>query len=159
MAVEDILKGNVMIAVAIGATALLLPKVFPYLSPPVRNAVRGGLSLLAEAEGEAEGGIVGKLADTALEHVLARLKEPGTPEEKEEAAHAVIANFKRRAHLRARRYASNDADRHARYHRHVAALEHRLGRARARHGAETGEVLEDLSDTLKHSEEGGHGAV
>jgi hypothetical protein len=159
MAVEDILKGNVMVAVALGATALLLPKVFPYLSPPVRDIVSAGLSLVAEAEGEAEIGIVGRLADTALEQVLARLKEPGTPEEREEAAHAVITNFKRRARARARRYGSNDADRHARYHRHLAALEHKLGRASAHHRTQTKEVLDDLSATLKHSEESSHGSA
>ena len=58
--VEDILKGNLFVA-AVGATAFVLPKVLPDLSPPLRSAIKGGVSLFLESEAEAEGGIIDRL--------------------------------------------------------------------------------------------------
>jgi len=55
---EDLLKGNIVTAVAMGATALVLPKVMPDLSPPLRSAVKGIVSIFLESESEAEGGII-----------------------------------------------------------------------------------------------------
>ncbi len=48
--VEDILKGNLLTVAAIGATAVVLPKVLPNLSPSLRSAIQGGVSLFLEFE-------------------------------------------------------------------------------------------------------------
>src|SRR5690242_179606 len=111
--VEDIFGGNLLVTVAIGATALVLPKILPGLSPPLRSAIKGGVQLFLEAEGEAEIGIVGRLADTALQNVLERLSAPGPADERRSAARAAIADYKKTARTRARRYASDDQDRAA----------------------------------------------
>lgn len=151
--IEDMLKGNLTVAVAMGATALLLPKVFPYLSPQLRSAVTGGLSLFLESEYEAEGGIVDRLAETALSNVLHRLSEPGPKEERHEAAQAVVENFKHRAHVRARRYGRDHAEQRARYKRHVSALDHKLNRALVQHGHRHGDALQTLAATLHSGED------
>lgn len=157
--VEDVLKGNLVVAVAVGGAALLWPRLAPHLSPSARGMVRSGLKLFVESESEAEGGIIGRFADTALEQVLDRLNGPGAPKERRDAANAVITDFKRRARARARQYGADEADRHDRYDRHLAALEQRLGRARGQQKGDTGAVLRDLSSTLKRSEEDGDGVV
>ncbi|MBV8912782.1 MAG: hypothetical protein JOZ05_07060 [Acetobacteraceae bacterium] len=148
---EDMLKGNLLVAAAIGATALVLPKVLPDLSPSLRSAVRSGLSLLLESEAEAEGGIINRLAETALENVLKGLCGPGPAEDRHEAAQAAITDFKRTARSRARRYGRNQHDQSARYQRHVAALQGALKHARRRHGGAHAKVLDNLSTTLEHA--------
>ena len=96
--VEDMLKGNLVVALAVGGTALVLPKVLPHLSPPVRSLVKNGLSLFLECESEAEGGIIDKLADHALKGVLASLSSPDPPQDRQGAARAAVERFKHVAH-------------------------------------------------------------
>ncbi|MFL5253165.1 MAG: hypothetical protein ACJ8AI_09785 [Rhodopila sp.] len=146
--VDDVLKGNLLIAAAIGATALVLPKIMPDLSPPLRAAIKGGLSLLLESESEAEGGIIERLADTALKNVLAHLSGPGSPTERRDAARTAIADYKRTARVRARRYARDDEDRSARRNRHIDALRHKLHRARTRATGTQAQDLESLVGAL-----------
>jgi hypothetical protein len=143
--VDDMLKGNLLIAAAIGATALVLPRIMPDLSPSLRAVVKGGLSLLLESEAEAEGGIVERLADTALKNVLAHLSGPGSPHERRDAARAAIADYKRTARVRARRYARNDQDRSTRRGRHIEALRRKMHRARTH---VTGTQAQDLESLL-----------
>jgi hypothetical protein len=146
--VEDMLKGNLVVALAIGATALVLPKVLPDLSPPLRSAVKGGLSLFLESESEAEGGIISRLADNALKQVLSGLSGPGPEDERQGAAKAAIKAFKKTARARARRYGRNESDRSTRYHRHIAALNHKMRTARSRHADPKTAALQDLSEML-----------
>lgn len=146
--VEDMVKGNLVAAAAIGATALVLPKVLPALSPQMRSVVKGGLSLFLESESEAEGGIIDRLADNALKNVLASLSGPGSADEKREAARAAVEHYKRRSHTRARRYQRSESDRAARYDRHIAALRGGLKRARSRRTGAEAAALQDLLTTL-----------
>lgn len=146
--VEDMLKGNLVVALAVGGTALVLPKVLPHLSPPVRSLVKNGLSLFLECESEAEGGIIDKLADHALKGVLASLSSPDPPQDRQGAARAAVERFKHVAHTRARRYGRNQHDRSARYDRHITALRHALHRERSRHTGAKAAVLDELSATL-----------
>ena len=129
---EDMFEGNLVTAAAVGATALLLPRVLPTLSPPLRSAVKSGISLFLESESEAEGGIIERLADTALKNVLNNLSGAGSAEEREKRAQAAVEDFKRRAHARAQRYGRDEGDRSARYGRHIAALRRALDRERSR---------------------------
>ena len=146
--IEDMLKGNLLTAAAVGATALVLPKVLPDLSPPLRSAVKNGLSLFLESESEAEGGIIGRLANGALESVLASLSGPGSANERQQAAYAAVEDFKRTAHARARRYGRDEHGRSARYKRHIAALHRALERARAHHTGAEAATLSNLSASL-----------
>jgi len=145
---EDMLKGNLLTAAAVGATALVLPKVLPDLSPQLRSVVKGVFSLFLESESEAEGGIIDRLADNALKNVLSGLSSPGSPEDRQKAADAAVENFKRTAHARARRYGRDDADRSARYHRHVASLHRALSREKSRHAGASAATLQELSAGL-----------
>lgn len=146
--IEDMLKGNLAAAAVMGATALVLPKVLPNLSPPLRKAVKGGVSLFLESESEAEGGIIDRLADNALKNVLKSLSGPGPADERQEAAQAAVEDFKRTAHARARRYGHDADDRSARYDRHIAALRRALGREQHRHAGAKAAALHDLSASL-----------
>ncbi len=83
--IEDVLTGEVGVAVAVGAAALALPAVAPHLSPPLRSVLRAGLSLFLEAESAAEGNIIEGLADQAVKSALAALSGPGTPEQRQQA--------------------------------------------------------------------------
>lgn len=127
--VEDVLTGNVAKVVAVGATAVVLPRVFPSLAPPLRAALKSGLQLFVESESDAEGGIIDKLAADTLKGVLASLSAPGTDEERHQAARAAIQRFQHRAHHRAARYGRDGQDRQARYRRHVAHLKRALADA------------------------------
>jgi hypothetical protein len=153
--VGDILKGNLLTIAAVGATAVVLPKVLPGLSPPLRSAIKGGVSLFLESEAEAEGGIIGRLAQDALEAVLASLSGPGSAEERHQAAQAAVEDFKRTARTRARRYGRDEDGRLVRYERHVAALRHGLERARSRHtgakAAALSHLLVSLADAQPHA--------
>ena len=148
---EDVLEGNLVVAAAIGGTALLLPKVMPHLSPQVRSVVRGGIRLFLEAQSEAEIGIVTRMADQALKDVLDGLSDPGSAQERKRAAQAAIKNFKRRARRRARHYGHDPADRAQRYHRHIAALHRAIDRASARHPGPKAAALRELYDVLQET--------
>jgi hypothetical protein len=152
--VEDVLKGNLVVALAIGATALVLPRILPDLSPQLRSAVKAGLSLFLESESEAEGGLINRLADTALKDVLGSLSGPGPDADSQERARHAVERFKRTARTRARRYARNENDRSARYHRHIAALDKRLAHARTRHAGATATALRDRAEMLAEPEPG-----
>lgn len=144
----DMLKGNLITAVAVGATALVLPKVLPDLSPPLRSMVKNGLSLFLDSESEAEGGIIDRLADDALKNVLANLSGPGSDDKQRAGAHAAVERFKQTAHRRARRYGRDEGDRSARYKRHIAALRRALNRAGSRHKGAKAAAFNDLSAAL-----------
>jgi hypothetical protein len=139
--VEDMFGSNLLLTVAVGATALLLPRILPGLSPPLRSAIKGGLQLFLEAEGEAEGGIIEQLAETALQTALGKLSGPGPAEERRDAARAAIEDYKQTARTRARRYGSDAEDRSARRGRHMAVLRRKLHRAKA---SATGAKAHDL---------------
>jgi hypothetical protein len=145
---EDMLKGNLVIGAALGVTAFVLPKVLPDLSPQLRSVVQSGLSLFLESESEAEGGIIDRLAYNALKNVLQGLSGPGSPKEREQAAQAAVAHYKRTAHRRARRYGRDPDDRSARYAKHIAALRRALDRDRTRHKGAKAAALKDLSASL-----------
>jgi len=150
--VEDIFKSNLVIALALGTTTLLLPKVLPDLSPSLRTIVKTGLSLFLEAESEAEGGIINRLAEATLTEVLKSLHGSSSEQEQQDKARAAIRDFKRTAHSRGHRYGRNEKDRSARYQRHVAALNHSMRHARSRHSDATAAALDELSASLTEAE-------
>jgi hypothetical protein len=146
--IENVVESNLLTAAAIGAVALVLPKVMPDLSPPLRSMVKGGISLFLESESEAEGGIVERLAGTALKGVLESLSAPGDSAGQQQQARSAINHFKRTARRRARHYACNDDDRTARYRRHIHALRRGLDRARQQRTGDDAEEIEKLMATL-----------
>ncbi len=145
---EDMVKGHLIFAAAVGATALVLPKVLPDLSPQLRSLVKGGISLFLESQSEAEGGIIQRLADNALDNVLKGLSGPGSEDDRKRAAKAAVEDFKRKAHTRSRRYGRDEEDRSARYEQHIAALRRALHRKRSQGKGAHVAALNDLSASL-----------
>ncbi len=146
--IEDIVKGKLIGVAAVGATAMVLPSVFPYLAPSLRSAIKGGLSLFLESESEAEDGIIQRLADNALKSVLASLSESGSDADRREAASEAVQRFKVKAQARARRYGRDHHDRHQRKERHIATLRRKLEAARTRRTGRDATALDDLSAML-----------
>jgi len=139
--IEDVLTSNIAKVAAVGAAAVVLPRVAPALPAPLRGVVKSGLKLFIESESDAEGGIVAKLADTTMQEVLGSLSGPGTEEERQAHAQAAIQRFQDKAHHRAARYGRNNHDRDARYNRHMAALRHALAEAQKAGPAAGGDGL------------------
>lgn len=144
---EDMLKGNLLTAAAMGTTALVLPRVLPHVSPRLRTVVKGGISLFLESRSEAEGGIIDRLADNALKNVLDSLS-PGSTQDRGHATRQAIESFKRTARRRSRRHARNGDDGSAHYRRQVAALQRALAREQARQTGEHAATLARLSAEL-----------
>lgn len=149
--VEDLLKSNLPAAVALSASALLLPKLLPDLSPQLRAAIKGAFSLFLESESDAEGGIIERLAENVLQNVLDNLAGSRSPGDQRHAAREAVATFKRTARYRARRYGRDEKDRSVRYHRHLLALRRRLERARARCAGNEAATLQELAAMLDNA--------
>lgn len=130
--IEDVLASPISKIVAVGVTALVLPRVLPELPPGLRSVVRSGLKLLAEAESDAEGGFIDKLVAGAVQDLLASLSDAASDEERQRITASAMHRFQETAHRRARRYGHDEGDRQARYDRHTARLKHAL--SKAQHG-------------------------
>jgi hypothetical protein len=133
MALEDIIKLELPTALGLGAVMLVAARLMPGLRPQLKSAVRLGLTLIGESEGEAEAGIIEQLVEPTVESLLDALAAPPG----DQAAHAevdhTLQHFRRRARVHACRWAHDPAhvDRH--YHRHVRRLRRRLEHAWQRH--------------------------
>jgi hypothetical protein len=145
---EELLEGNVALLAAAGAVTLVLPAVLPHLAPPLRGAVKSGLTLFLESEAEAEGGIMGKLAESTVEAVLDTLSGSGSRERRQEAAQQKVRQFEATARQRSCRHAWNDADAAARYRRHVAHFRRALAQAQAEEPAQRRTMLNHAADAL-----------
>ena len=129
--VDDLLKGNPVAALGLGAAALAVPILFPSVRPQWAAAVKGGAKIFLEAEGGAEGDIIDNLAEKAIDQ-LADAMSRDTPEERKQASATVIANYKRRARTRADRFGRNGKDRDARFERHMARLRRKISHRHAK---------------------------
>jgi hypothetical protein len=150
--VEDILKGNLLPAAAVGAVVLVLPKVFPKLPAPLRSALKGGISLFLESEAEAEGGIVNRLAQNALKNTLKELSGPGPAEDRKEAAQSVVESFKQTARTRAKRYGYDHDDHSARYRRHIVAFRRAVEQKQSQGKGAHDRALSEILSKLDHAE-------
>jgi hypothetical protein len=145
---EDALEGNVVMLAAAGATTLVLPIVLPQLAPPLRGAIKFAITLFLESEAEAEGGLMGKLAESTVKALLDTLAVPGSGEQRRRAAHATIRRFEATARARSKRYAASEADAARRYRRHVAHLRRALAQAQQGETARRRELLNDAAGVL-----------
>ncbi len=144
MALADLVKGNLAVAAVLGTTAMILPRVLPHLSPRLRAAVKAGVSLFLESQAEAEGGIIERLAETALRNVLGSLGT-GSGLEQQRAADEAVETFKRTARRRARRTAEDGPAHRAHYQRHIAALRRALAGEQARHIGDKATALQRIA--------------
>ena len=145
---EDLLESNLGIMAVVGTAAIVLPKVFPDLSPPIRSAIKSGLQLYLESESEAEGGFIGKMVDATMQHLLDNLSKPGTDQERRQAVQQTIQRFQHRARTRAHRYGWSDEDRRARYRRQIRRLKQALAVAQQGRDQHEREILGHVYDGI-----------
>ena len=145
---ENALEGNVIALAATGAAALVLPVLFPRLASPLRAVVKSGATLFLEAETEAEGGLIGRVADAAVKALLDSVAAPGGREQRQLGAQAAVRRFEATARARAQRFGWNEEDAAARYRRHVAHFRRALATAQESQPARRREMLNNVAGTL-----------
>lgn len=146
--VEDIVKTEPAAAIGFGVLVLAFPFLFPGLRSQWAEAVKGGAKLFFEAEGGAEGEIMDRLADAAVDDVVKDLSQ-GSKEERRQAATADIRKFKALARRRSDRHGWDDQDREARYDRHLGKLRVAISGLRATQTGTNAEVLDELVERLE----------
>ncbi len=145
---DDMLKGNIMAGLAVGAVALALPAVLSGLRAPMAAVVRTAVMLFVEAEFELEGEAIEALVDATLEALSAALAGPGTQAARRQQAEAVVQQFKHSARMHSRRRSRDERDRAARYQRHVTALKRAVASKRDRWSADQRHAMDRLVSTI-----------
>lgn len=145
---ENALEGNVAMLAAAGAATLVLPVILPHLAPPLRSALKSGLTLFLESEAEAEGGVMGRLAESTVKAVLDTVSGTGPREHRQVVAQEAVQRFEAKARSRSKRYAWNDEDAAARYRRHVAHFRRALAKAQEGASARRREMLDHAAQVL-----------
>lgn len=128
---DDIVKGNPVTAIGIGAAVIAVPVLFPSLRPQWAVAMKGAAKLFLDAEDGAEGDIIDSLARKAVDQLVDAIAHH-EPERRHATAAAVIANYRHRAQARADRFGYGEKDRAARFDRHMARLRHKVLRRHSR---------------------------
>ncbi len=148
LALEDIVKAEPGAAIAVGLLVLAAPVLVPSLRPELRPILKSAAKLFVEAEFGADGAIIEQLADAAIDDILdagARGSEP----ERNSRIEARVQRFTRRARHRAQRMGRDEADRQARYRRHVHILQRRLSLGRARKTGTRREALDHAATLIE----------
>lgn len=145
---EKALEGNVAALAAAGAATLVLPVLLPQLGPPLRAVLKSGLTLFLESEAEAEGGVMGRIAESTVTALLDTISGSGTREHRQVLAQETVQRFEATARARSRRHAWNDADAAARYRRHVAHFRRALAKAQKDAPALRREMLDHATQVL-----------
>lgn len=146
--VEDVFSGAPGAAVAAGAAVLVLPRIFPGLGPPLRSALKSGLTLYLESESEAEGGLIDKLVDGTLKGVLAALSAPGSEQDRRAVVTRATEHFQKVARARSSRHGWNEADRAARYRRHMTKLKQAIHEAQHQRPRAEQSLLKDAAASV-----------
>ncbi len=145
---ENALEGNVAALAAAGAATLVLPVIFPRLVSPLRGLLKSGVILFLESEAEAEGGIIGRLAETTVQALLETVTAHTSRDTRQQEGEATVQQFEATARARAQRYGWNDADAAARYRRHVAHFRRAVAKAQADASPRRRELLGHVADVL-----------
>jgi len=145
---EDALKGDIVTLAVAGAAAVALPVLFPQLAPPLRSALKLGVTLFLESEGEAEASLIETLVRHTMNGLLAVATGPGSVEERQQAAAKRVAKFEARARSRAQRFGRDEADQVARYRRQVASLKRAVAAAKERHPNHAHPVLDHVAQMV-----------
>jgi hypothetical protein len=139
---ENITKSDVVTVLGLGLLAAAVSELLPNGRPLLRSAIQFGVELLTESEVEAEAELIRSLISATMQGIREDLSEPTGEPERREAIETRVADFKRQARIRARRWGSDLDDRHHRYRRHVARLEASLAKQKQQAGAQDRRVLD-----------------
>jgi len=136
------------VALTAAAAMLLLPRLAPNLAGPMRSIAKTGLTLFLESETELDGELIESLVDTTMKELGSVLSSRGTEAEKQHAAHAAIRRFKHKARSRAHRWGWDEADRSARYDRHMRKLHRAIAHKRDQSSGQAAQTLDKVADTI-----------
>lgn len=116
-------KSDIVAVVGLGVAAAVLSDLLPNAKPLIQSAIKFGADLFLEAEGEAEAELIQSLVSATMRGFRQDLSEVRNEPERREAVEARVEDFKRQARTRARRWGSDQQDRHRRYRRHINRLQ------------------------------------
>lgn len=126
---EEGLGGSLITASALVAGAFVLRRLAPLIGPGIGPFALSGLRLFAEAEFEMQDGIIGKLAQQAVEQLLQAVPTGSAGQDAQDAARGIIHRFERAARVRSNRSGWHERDRRARYRHHVRKLRQAMAHA------------------------------
>jgi hypothetical protein len=145
---EDLVKTEPAVGITVGLVALAAPLFIPALRPELRPMLKSAAKLLVEAEFGADGEIITQLADAAIDDLLGEGRKADQPE-RNRRIEARVERFARKAHQRAARMGHDEADRRARYRRHMRTLGTRLAARRERMGGRDRELLDHAQASVE----------
>ena len=148
---EELQKSNLVTLLALGLLSAALPKLLPNMRPGVKEALKVGLALVTESASEAEAEVIDAAVSKLVETINGELAKPQSPEERRAAVTAHVQAFKHQARRRARRWASDDADHHRRYRRHMRRLAHAVESAKAEAAPANRPLLGDIHQDIEES--------
>jgi len=147
---NDLLKVDSLPLAGLGLLAVAAPFLFPALRPQLATILKSGIKLFLEAELGAEAALTDRLVDASVDALLATTSH-GTEDDRRQKAEREVNRFVSAASASAHRRGWDEADRHARYRRHLAKLDHALSRARQQAKPSQRAALAHASDVLtKH---------
>ena len=145
---ENITKSDVVTVLGLGLIAAAVSELLPNTRPLLRSAIQFGVDLLTESEIEAEAELIRSLVAATVRGIQQDLSAPASEPERREAMQTRVDDFKRQARIRARRWGSDQSDRHRRYRRNVAQLEASLAKQRHRSAPRDQRVLDYAFEAL-----------
>ena len=134
--------GAAAFGLAVAAGGMIAPRRFE-LRPLLKSAAK----LLVEAEFEADGAIIESLADAVIDGLLDAAAHRDPAETQRRIEHRVH-RYARLARARATRMGRDEADRQARYRRHIRTLDDRLAFKRNRKAGRQREALDQAAALL-----------
>jgi hypothetical protein len=148
MTLEDLTKPNLVTIAGVAALSLALPALVPSLRPVVVSALKIGMALLREADGEAESELIQSLVSATMREIARELSGSAEPPEQRAAVRRRIGHFKRQAQARAQRWAADDHAANRCYRRHVTKLHAALNAEKRQVGPRRQQLIEDASADL-----------
>jgi hypothetical protein len=148
MQLDDLLKPNLVTLLGLGIVAAALPEFVPSMRPVLKSAVKIGISLIAESQGEAEAELIQSLAAATLKAIDEELAKPGDEAEHREAVRRKLRHFQHKARKRAESWTADDHERHRCYRRHVARLQSGLVERRQHVGPRRRQIIDEASAAL-----------
>jgi hypothetical protein len=125
---ENLIKSHLVTVAGLVLFSAALPALLPNMRPGLKSAIKAGIDLLTESELEAEAELIDSLIAMTMRGIQQDFSKSATEPELQEAVQKRVHHFKREANTRARRWAADQHDHHARYRRHLARLESSLAK-------------------------------
>ena len=146
---EDIPKPNLANLLVLGAIGLVLPKLLPQMGPVMGTAVKVVIDLLTESEAEATEELVEALVSGTIAEINKHITGTENPEAGRRSVEHSVAQFRHRAHQRARRWGRDEKDQHRRYRRHLTRLREAMAQARPSQEGGQRNIFDELGEAIE----------